>query len=157
MQFSPNSQTLHHSSPKELSVRLSYGLCPEEQAFLGRRKRVVAAALKQALQLDEDLKEDEVWGYSRDVDIDILGWAGLSQPSKNAVGLLGRWGSCSLWRFCSELRVDPQSALTARSLAWSQGADLRGQRAAHPHLVCISMWSRSLWLVSTLREEVCGL
>ncbi|XP_052037424.1 cytosolic phospholipase A2 delta [Apodemus sylvaticus] len=46
--------------PKELSVRLSYGLCPEEQAFLGRRKRVVAAALKQALQLDEDLKEDEV-------------------------------------------------------------------------------------------------
>ncbi|XP_028622678.1 cytosolic phospholipase A2 delta [Grammomys surdaster] len=46
--------------PKELSVRLSYGLCPEEQAFLGRRKKVVAAALKQALQLDEDLKEDEV-------------------------------------------------------------------------------------------------
>ncbi|XP_001080051.2 cytosolic phospholipase A2 delta [Rattus norvegicus] len=48
------------SCPKELSVRLSYGLCPEEQAFLGRRKKLVAAALKQALQLDEDLKEDEV-------------------------------------------------------------------------------------------------
>ncbi|XP_034351965.1 cytosolic phospholipase A2 delta [Arvicanthis niloticus] len=46
--------------PKELSVRLSYGLCPEEQAFLGRRKKVVAAALKKALQLDEDLKEDEI-------------------------------------------------------------------------------------------------
>ncbi|KAL1786346.1 cytosolic phospholipase A2 zeta [Sigmodon hispidus] len=46
--------------PKELAVRLGYGLCPEEQAFLGRRKQVVAAALKQALQLDEDLKDDEV-------------------------------------------------------------------------------------------------
>ncbi|XP_028710297.1 cytosolic phospholipase A2 delta isoform X2 [Peromyscus leucopus] len=46
--------------PKELAVRLGYGLCPEEQAFLGRRKQVVAAALKKALQLDEDLKEDEV-------------------------------------------------------------------------------------------------
>ncbi|XP_036042450.1 cytosolic phospholipase A2 delta [Onychomys torridus] len=46
--------------PKELAVRLGCGLCPEEQAFLSRRKQVVAAALKQALQLDEDLKEDEV-------------------------------------------------------------------------------------------------
>nr|XP_048315772.1 LOW QUALITY PROTEIN: cytosolic phospholipase A2 delta [Myodes glareolus] len=48
------------SCPKELAVRLGCGLCPEEQAFLGRRKQVVAAALKQALQLDKDLKEDEV-------------------------------------------------------------------------------------------------
>ncbi|CAH6788031.1 Pla2g4d [Phodopus roborovskii] len=46
--------------PKDVAVRLGCGLCPEEQAFLGRRKRVVAAALKQALKLDEDLKEDEV-------------------------------------------------------------------------------------------------
>uniref|UniRef100_A0A8C6W967 Phospholipase A2 n=2 Tax=Nannospalax galili TaxID=1026970 RepID=A0A8C6W967_NANGA len=46
--------------PKELAVRLGYGLCPEEQAFLSKRKQVVAAALKQALQLDRDLKEDEV-------------------------------------------------------------------------------------------------
>ncbi|XP_055485469.1 cytosolic phospholipase A2 delta isoform X2 [Psammomys obesus] len=46
--------------PKELAVRLGYGLSPEEQAFLSRRKQVVATALKQALQLDKDLKEDEV-------------------------------------------------------------------------------------------------
>lgn len=71
MQFSPNPGTLHHLSPKELAVRLGYGLCPEEQAFLGRRKQVVAAALKQALQLDQDLKEDEVWGCSRDVGLEI--------------------------------------------------------------------------------------
>lgn len=46
--------------PKELSVRLGCGPCPEEQAFLSKRKQVVAAALKKALQLDQDLQEDEV-------------------------------------------------------------------------------------------------
>lgn len=46
--------------PKELAVRLGCGPCPEEQAFLSKRKQVVAAALKKALQLDQDLHEDEV-------------------------------------------------------------------------------------------------
>lgn len=41
-------------------MRLGCGLCTEEQAFLSRRKQVVARALKQALQLDGDLKEDEI-------------------------------------------------------------------------------------------------
>lgn len=41
-------------------MRLDCGICPEEQAFLSKRKRVVAAALKKALQLDQDLQEDEV-------------------------------------------------------------------------------------------------
>lgn len=45
-------------------MRLGCGLCPEEQAFLNRRKQVVAAALKKALQLDQDLQDDEVWGLS---------------------------------------------------------------------------------------------
>lgn len=48
--------------PRELAVRLGCGPCQEEQAFLSRRKQVVAKALKQALQLDDDLQEDEVWG-----------------------------------------------------------------------------------------------
>lgn len=43
-------------------MRLGCGPCVEEQAFLSRRKQVVAKALKQALQLDGDLQEDEVWG-----------------------------------------------------------------------------------------------
>ncbi|XP_049637494.1 cytosolic phospholipase A2 beta [Suncus etruscus] len=47
-------------SPEKLAVRLGSGPCTEEQAFLSRRKQVVARALKQALQLDEDLQEDEV-------------------------------------------------------------------------------------------------
>ncbi|XP_040824375.1 cytosolic phospholipase A2 delta [Ochotona curzoniae] len=46
--------------PKELAVRLGCGLCTEEQAFLSRRKQVVAKALKEVLQLDRDLQEDEV-------------------------------------------------------------------------------------------------
>lgn len=41
-------------------MRLGCGLCTKEQAFLSRRKQVVARALKQALQLDGDLKEDEI-------------------------------------------------------------------------------------------------
>ncbi|XP_053452113.1 cytosolic phospholipase A2 beta isoform X1 [Nycticebus coucang] len=46
--------------PQELAVRLGCGPCAEEQAFLSRRKQVVAAALKEALQLDRDLQEDEI-------------------------------------------------------------------------------------------------
>lgn len=52
------------SRPRELAVRLGCKPCAEEQAFLSRRKQVVAKALKQALQLDGDLQEDEVWGQS---------------------------------------------------------------------------------------------
>uniref|UniRef100_A0A452S1A0 Phospholipase A2 n=1 Tax=Ursus americanus TaxID=9643 RepID=A0A452S1A0_URSAM len=48
------------SCPKKLAVHLGFDLCAEEQAFLSRRKQVVAKALKQALQLDRDLQEDEV-------------------------------------------------------------------------------------------------
>uniref|UniRef100_A0A8C9QH78 Phospholipase A2 n=1 Tax=Spermophilus dauricus TaxID=99837 RepID=A0A8C9QH78_SPEDA len=43
-----------------LAVRLGCRPCAEEQAFLNRRKQVVAGALKQALQLDRDLREDEI-------------------------------------------------------------------------------------------------
>ncbi|KAM4832653.1 cytosolic phospholipase A2 beta [Urocitellus parryii] len=46
--------------PQELAVRLGCRPCAEEQAFLNRRKQVVAGALKQALQLDRDLHEDEI-------------------------------------------------------------------------------------------------
>uniref|UniRef100_A0A8D0ZDP3 Phospholipase A2 n=1 Tax=Sus scrofa TaxID=9823 RepID=A0A8D0ZDP3_PIG len=48
------------SCPKELVVRLGFDLCAEEKAFLSRRKQVVAKALKQVLQLDGDLQEDEI-------------------------------------------------------------------------------------------------
>ncbi|XP_059954291.1 cytosolic phospholipase A2 delta [Mesoplodon densirostris] len=48
------------SCPKELAVHLGFDLCAEEKVFLSRRKQVVAKALKQALQLDRDLQEDEV-------------------------------------------------------------------------------------------------
>nr|XP_060474841.1 cytosolic phospholipase A2 beta isoform X3 [Panthera onca] len=46
--------------PRELAVRLGCGPCAEEQAFLSKRKQVVAKALKQVLQLDEELQEDEI-------------------------------------------------------------------------------------------------
>lgn len=43
-------------------MRLGCGPCAEEQAFLSKRKQLVARALKQVLQLDDDLQEDEVCG-----------------------------------------------------------------------------------------------
>ncbi|XP_044515958.1 cytosolic phospholipase A2 epsilon [Gracilinanus agilis] len=46
--------------PDEPNVRLSYDLCPEEFEFLQKRKVIVAEAIKQVLQLQEDLQEDEV-------------------------------------------------------------------------------------------------
>ena len=48
------------SSCKNLDLRLGFDLCAEEQDFIGKRKKVVAAALKNVLHLDEDLEVDEV-------------------------------------------------------------------------------------------------
>ncbi|XP_074005093.1 cytosolic phospholipase A2 epsilon-like [Numenius arquata] len=45
---------------KNLDLRLGFDLCVEEQDFICKRKKVVAAALKNLLHLDEDLQEDEV-------------------------------------------------------------------------------------------------
>ncbi|KFQ12455.1 Cytosolic phospholipase A2 epsilon, partial [Leptosomus discolor] len=47
-------------SCKSLDLRLGFDLCAEEQDFICKRKKVVAAALKNILHLDEDLQEDEV-------------------------------------------------------------------------------------------------
>uniref|UniRef100_A0A8D0F4T9 Phospholipase A2 n=1 Tax=Strix occidentalis caurina TaxID=311401 RepID=A0A8D0F4T9_STROC len=44
----------------DLDVRLGFNLCMEEQDFLQKRKKYVAAALKKILHLEEDLKEHEV-------------------------------------------------------------------------------------------------
>ncbi|NXN83554.1 PA24E phospholipase, partial [Bombycilla garrulus] len=43
-----------------LDLRLGFDLCAEEQDFICKRKKVVAAALKNVLHLDEYLQEDEV-------------------------------------------------------------------------------------------------
>uniref|UniRef100_A0A8C3LKC3 Phospholipase A2 n=1 Tax=Chrysolophus pictus TaxID=9089 RepID=A0A8C3LKC3_CHRPC len=48
------------SSHEDLDVRLGFDLCAQEQDFICKRKKVVAAALKDVLQLEEDLEDDEV-------------------------------------------------------------------------------------------------
>ncbi|EMP39596.1 Cytosolic phospholipase A2 epsilon [Chelonia mydas] len=45
---------------EDLDMRLGFELCVEEQDFLCKRKKYVAAALKKVLQLEEDLQDDEV-------------------------------------------------------------------------------------------------
>lgn len=52
------------SSSGDLDVRLGFSLCKEEQDFLRKRKKYVAAALKKILNLEEDLKEHEASQYS---------------------------------------------------------------------------------------------
>ncbi|NWU36377.1 PA24E phospholipase, partial [Hylia prasina] len=46
--------------PRNLDARLGFDLCTDEQNFLQNRKKVVAAALKEVLHLEEDLQEHEV-------------------------------------------------------------------------------------------------
>ncbi|XP_054825907.1 cytosolic phospholipase A2 epsilon-like [Eublepharis macularius] len=43
-----------------LDVRLGYDLCPQEQDFLGKRKNIVAGALKKVLGLERDLQDHEI-------------------------------------------------------------------------------------------------
>ncbi|NWZ35787.1 PA24E phospholipase, partial [Brachypodius atriceps] len=45
---------------RNLDARLGFDLCTDEQNFLQNRKKVVAAALKEVLHLEEDLQEHEV-------------------------------------------------------------------------------------------------
>ncbi|XP_039190448.1 cytosolic phospholipase A2 epsilon-like [Crotalus tigris] len=45
---------------KELDVRLDYELCPDEQVFIQKRKKIVAAAMKRVLCMDNDLQDHEV-------------------------------------------------------------------------------------------------
>ncbi|OWK62667.1 Cytosolic phospholipase A2 epsilon [Lonchura striata] len=45
---------------EDLDVRLGFDLCAQEQDFICKRKKVVAAALKDILHLEEDLQDDEV-------------------------------------------------------------------------------------------------
>ncbi|NXN08077.1 PA24E phospholipase, partial [Indicator maculatus] len=46
--------------PRNLDTRLGFDLCADEQNFLQNRRKVVAAALKEVLHLEEDLQEHEV-------------------------------------------------------------------------------------------------
>ena len=48
------------SSPDHLDVRLGFDLCVQEQDFLRKRQKCVAAALKKVLQLEKDLLDHEV-------------------------------------------------------------------------------------------------
>ncbi|XP_043836494.1 cytosolic phospholipase A2 beta [Dromiciops gliroides] len=53
-------QLKNEKGPEELAVRLGFDLCEEEHVFLRKRKQVVAKALKQVLQLKDELQEDEI-------------------------------------------------------------------------------------------------
>ncbi|KAM9149393.1 cytosolic phospholipase A2 epsilon-like [Pangshura tecta] len=54
------AEDCHCSCPQDLDVRLGYDLCAEEKDFLCKRKKYVAAALKNVLHLEEDLQDHEI-------------------------------------------------------------------------------------------------
>lgn len=47
-------------SPDRLDVRLGFDLCIQEQDFLCKRKNYVIPALKNVLQLEQDMLDHEV-------------------------------------------------------------------------------------------------
>uniref|UniRef100_A0A8D2KWT1 Phospholipase A2 n=1 Tax=Varanus komodoensis TaxID=61221 RepID=A0A8D2KWT1_VARKO len=55
-----NCVSNHSSFSNPLDIRLGFDLCPEEQDFICKRKKYVAAALKNVLRLEEDLQDDEI-------------------------------------------------------------------------------------------------
>uniref|UniRef100_A0A8B9MNP0 PLA2c domain-containing protein n=1 Tax=Accipiter nisus TaxID=211598 RepID=A0A8B9MNP0_9AVES len=52
----PSALQETHTYCKNLDLRLGFDLCAEEHDFICKRKKVVAAALKNVLHLDEDLQ-----------------------------------------------------------------------------------------------------
>uniref|UniRef100_A0A8C5ITP8 Phospholipase A2 n=1 Tax=Junco hyemalis TaxID=40217 RepID=A0A8C5ITP8_JUNHY len=54
--FSLSNCTCH----QDLDMRFGFNLCSEEMAFLGKRKRYVASALKNVFHLPHDLQDQEV-------------------------------------------------------------------------------------------------
>uniref|UniRef100_A0A8C5ITI0 Phospholipase A2 n=1 Tax=Junco hyemalis TaxID=40217 RepID=A0A8C5ITI0_JUNHY len=58
--LTPEVRVLSGICQEDLDVRLGFDLCAQEQDFIRKRKKVVAAALKDILHLEEDLQDDEV-------------------------------------------------------------------------------------------------
>ncbi|XP_066464423.1 cytosolic phospholipase A2 epsilon-like isoform X2 [Eleutherodactylus coqui] len=55
-----NTQIKLNECPEKLDVRLGFDLCEKEKLFLQKRQRRVADALKNILQLEEDLVGEEI-------------------------------------------------------------------------------------------------
>lgn len=62
---------------RNLDVRLEFDLCMEEKIFLQKRRKLVASALKKALNLEQDLQDHEVWEAT--LGLDLVGVTGMSQ------------------------------------------------------------------------------
>ncbi|XP_006034144.1 cytosolic phospholipase A2 epsilon-like [Alligator sinensis] len=54
------AEDCHCSCPQDLNIRFGYDLCAEEKDFLCKRKMYVAPAVRNVLQLQEDLQHHEV-------------------------------------------------------------------------------------------------
>lgn len=77
------------SCHQDLDMRFGFDLCSEEMAFLGKRKRYVASALKNVFHLQQDLQDHEVRVCGGVAYVEFL------VPSRT---LLGKWSS--KWDTC---------------------------------------------------------
>lgn len=131
--------------PRELAVRLGCGPCHEEQAFLSRRKQVVAKALKQALQLDEDLQEDEVWGlgcrgwvswvcWGPELSVESWNWWFSNQTRAGARARLLSTCSC----FAALSLDDVRSSITSSVEHYEKHLELASCPAGRAFLLIVS-------------------
>lgn len=60
------------SCRQDLDMRFGYDLCSDERAFLGKRKKYVASAMKNVFHLQEDLQDHEVCVCVVGVDLEFL-------------------------------------------------------------------------------------
>lgn len=60
------------SCHQDLDMRFGFDLCSEEMAFLGKRKRYVASALKNVFHLQQDLQDREVRACGEVADLEFL-------------------------------------------------------------------------------------
>lgn len=60
------------SCHQDLDMRFGFDLCSDERAFLGKRKKYVASALKNVFHLQEDLQDHEVCVCVVGVELEFL-------------------------------------------------------------------------------------
>uniref|UniRef100_A0A8C9EJ44 Phospholipase A2 n=1 Tax=Pavo cristatus TaxID=9049 RepID=A0A8C9EJ44_PAVCR len=107
------------SCHQDLDMRFGFDLCSDERAFLGKRKKYVASALKSVFHLQEDLQDHEVCVCVVGVDLEFPAPLCTLLEERSA-----KWVTCLLLLllliFLSLLSFSRTMANLYRDAYWSQ-------------------------------------
>ncbi|KAM6202499.1 cytosolic phospholipase A2 zeta [Rhynchocyon petersi] len=139
-------------SPRDLDLRLGFGLCDEEQEFLNKRKQVVSKGLQQVLGLSETPNADQV------PVVAVLGSGGGTRAMSSLYGSLAGLQELGLLETVTYLSGVSGSTWCISTLyndpAWSQVA-LQGPIARAQARVCSSKkWAMSAEQIRYYRKEL---